>query len=178
MNQECSGTVRVWSMRLVIRTSLAALLVGAMLTACTDEPGPEPVATAAPHPASDPTPAPTAAPDTAAVPATPVPTAAPHPAPTATFAARPATPTPAPPSTSEVVVCSYTAALGLTPCNIAIYFHHSITEPANGAFGPEWKLCCWPSSWNRLRSCSASQVKWRQSKTGGKVCRALVHISA
>ena len=87
--------VKAWNMKLALLVMVVALFGALLMTACTDEPEPEPTA-------AEPTPVPTAAPtavptaEPTQVPATPTPAPAPRPAATPTSVAR-ATPTPVPP---------------------------------------------------------------------------------
>ena len=87
--------VKAWNMKLALLVMVVALFGALLMTACTDEPEPEPTA-------AEPTPVPTAAPtavptaEPTQVPATPTPAPAPRPAATSTSVAR-ATPTPVPP---------------------------------------------------------------------------------
>ena len=87
--------VKAWNMKLALLVMVVALFGALLMTACTDEPEPEPTA-------AEPTPVPTAAPtavptaEPTQVPATPTPAPAPQPAATPTSVAR-ATPTPVPP---------------------------------------------------------------------------------
>ena len=76
--------VKAWNMKLALLVMVVALFGALLMTACTDEPEPEPTA-------AEPTPVPTAAPtavptaEPTQVPATPTPAPAPRPAPTPTF---------------------------------------------------------------------------------------------
>ncbi len=83
--------------KLFFLAALVALAGAFLLSACTDEPEPEPVATVQPTPV--PTAAPTAEPTAEPTPRPPTPTPKPQPTPTPTFVAPPpSTPTPVPPT--------------------------------------------------------------------------------